>query len=191
MGDAVIVLILPDAILATMSQHLLTRRMAELLDSIRRADRPPFYRLSVPEARTAYEAASEILELPRTALPRVEALHIAAADGTPLRARLYAPSNEVLPVLLYLHGAHWNLTGSSFRITRWRDMGFAVFAIDYRGFGQRQNFGIGGDWCHIHLLFEAVGNRRQHRDPRCLFVGEFSARDGVDRKSTRLNSSHT
>ena len=40
------------------------------------------------------------------------------------------------PALLYLHGARWNLTGSSFRIQRWRDMGFSVLAIDYRGFGR-------------------------------------------------------
>ena len=40
------------------------------------------------------------------------------------------------PVLLYLHGSRWNLTGSSFRIERWREMGFSVLAIDYRGFGQ-------------------------------------------------------
>ena len=40
------------------------------------------------------------------------------------------------PVILYLHGSRWNLTGSSFRIERWRAMGFSVFAIDYRGFGQ-------------------------------------------------------
>lgn len=40
------------------------------------------------------------------------------------------------PAVLYLHGARWNLTGSSFRIQRWREMGFSVLAIDYRGFGQ-------------------------------------------------------
>ena len=40
------------------------------------------------------------------------------------------------PVMLYLHGSRWNLTGSSFRIERWREMGFSVLAIDYRGFGQ-------------------------------------------------------
>lgn len=40
------------------------------------------------------------------------------------------------PALLYLHGSRWNLTGSSFRIERWREMGFSVLAIDYRGFGQ-------------------------------------------------------
>jgi pimeloyl-ACP methyl ester carboxylesterase len=40
------------------------------------------------------------------------------------------------PVVLYLHGARWNLTGSVTRIDRWRQFGFAVFAVDYRGFGQ-------------------------------------------------------
>ena len=40
------------------------------------------------------------------------------------------------PVLLYLHGARWNLTGSVSRIDRWRRLGFSVLAIDYRGFGK-------------------------------------------------------
>lgn len=40
------------------------------------------------------------------------------------------------PVLLYLHGARWNMTGSVTRIPRWNNMGFSVLAIDYRGFGK-------------------------------------------------------
>ena len=49
----------------------------------------------------------------------------------------WAPQSDPnAPVILYLHGSRWNLTGSSFRIERWRAMGFSVFAIDYRGFGQ-------------------------------------------------------
>ncbi len=40
------------------------------------------------------------------------------------------------PVILYLHGARWNLTGSVTRIDRWRSLGFAVLAVDYRGFGK-------------------------------------------------------
>jgi pimeloyl-ACP methyl ester carboxylesterase len=38
--------------------------------------------------------------------------------------------------MLYLHGARWNLTGSVTRIERWRQLGFAVLAVDYRGFGK-------------------------------------------------------
>jgi len=40
------------------------------------------------------------------------------------------------PALLYLHGARWNLTGSVTRIERWRQLGFSVLAVDYRGFGK-------------------------------------------------------
>ncbi|HCE91309.1 MAG: alpha/beta hydrolase [Burkholderiales bacterium GWA2_64_37] len=40
------------------------------------------------------------------------------------------------PVLLYLHGARWNVAGSSARIRRMQELGFSVLAIDYRGFGQ-------------------------------------------------------
>ena len=40
------------------------------------------------------------------------------------------------PVLLYLHGARWNVEGSSARIRRMQALGFSVLAIDYRGFGK-------------------------------------------------------
>lgn len=40
------------------------------------------------------------------------------------------------PVLLYLHGARWNVAGSAPRIRRMQQLGFSVLAIDYRGFGK-------------------------------------------------------
>jgi alpha-beta hydrolase superfamily lysophospholipase len=40
------------------------------------------------------------------------------------------------PVMLYLHGARWNVAGSSPRIRRMHELGFSVLAIDYRGFGK-------------------------------------------------------
>ena len=43
------------------------------------------------------------------------------------------------PVLLYLHGARFNVTGSAFRARRMEDLGFSVLAIDYRGFGKSTN----------------------------------------------------
>ena len=52
----------------------------------------------------------------------------------------YLPSPDAnAPVVLYLHGARWNLTGSATRIERWRRLGFSVFAVDYRGFGRSAN----------------------------------------------------
>ena len=40
------------------------------------------------------------------------------------------------PVLLYLHGARFNVTGSAPRMRRMQELGFSVLAIDYRGFGK-------------------------------------------------------
>ena len=42
------------------------------------------------------------------------------------------------PAVLYLHGSRWNLTGQLFRIRELHDLGFSVFAIDYRGFGRSE-----------------------------------------------------
>jgi pimeloyl-ACP methyl ester carboxylesterase len=40
------------------------------------------------------------------------------------------------PVLLYLHGARFNVAGSAFRVRRMQELGFSVLAVDYRGFGK-------------------------------------------------------
>jgi uncharacterized protein len=57
-------------------------------------------------------------------------------DGDSIHAWWAPVANKNAPVLLYLHGARWNLTGSVTRIPRWNKMGFSVLAIDYRGFGK-------------------------------------------------------
>lgn len=58
------------------------------------------------------------------------------ANGDRLHAYWARADEPGAPVLLYLHGARWNLTGSVTRIERWRRLGFDVLAIDYRGFGR-------------------------------------------------------
>ncbi|MBB4220859.1 lysophospholipase [Variovorax sp. 375MFSha3.1] len=47
-----------------------------------------------------------------------------------------APETTATPVLLYLHGARYNVAGSAPRIQRMHELGFSVLAIDYRGFGK-------------------------------------------------------
>ena len=49
---------------------------------------------------------------------------------------LPADGPDHAPVLLYLHGARWNVAGSAPRIRRMQELGFSVLAIDYRGFGK-------------------------------------------------------
>jgi alpha-beta hydrolase superfamily lysophospholipase len=46
------------------------------------------------------------------------------------------PGVRDAPVLLYLHGARWNVRSSANRMRRFHSLGFAVLAIDYRGFGK-------------------------------------------------------
>jgi acetyl esterase len=110
--------------------------MSSVLDRIRRARRPALHTMQPAQARAAYEAAAEVLELPRAALPRVEDFAIPAADGTPLAARLYAPSRERLPWVLYLHGGGFTIgslrTHDSLCRQLARRSAAAVAALDYR-----------------------------------------------------------
>lgn len=55
---------------------------------------------------------------------------------------LWLPNEDPdAPVLLYLHGARWDVTGSAQRVRRMGSLGFAVLAIDYRGFGKSTDKG--------------------------------------------------
>ena len=58
--------------------------------------------------------------------------------GAPAKLHgLWLPAdNADAPVLLYLHGARRDVTGSTHRLRRMRELGFSVLGIDYRGFGQ-------------------------------------------------------
>lgn len=47
-----------------------------------------------------------------------------------------ASRTQSAPVLLYLHGVRWNVTGSAHRVRRMQELGFSVLALDYRGFGK-------------------------------------------------------
>lgn len=50
---------------------------------------------------------------------------------------LWLPQNRPdAPVLLYLHGARWDVRSSAHRMRRMHELGFAVLGLDYRGFGR-------------------------------------------------------
>jgi alpha-beta hydrolase superfamily lysophospholipase len=61
-----------------------------------------------------------------------------AGEGAPARLHaLWLPQPRAdAPLLLYLHGARWDVRSSASRMRRMHDLGFAVLGIDYRGFGQ-------------------------------------------------------
>jgi fermentation-respiration switch protein FrsA (DUF1100 family) len=63
-----------------------------------------------------------------------------AEDGRAQRihAWWWPAADTNAPAVLYLHGSRWNLTGQLFRIRQLHEFGFAVLAVDYRGFGKSE-----------------------------------------------------
>jgi uncharacterized protein len=50
---------------------------------------------------------------------------------------LWAPQADAdAPVMLYLHGARWDVRSSAPRMRAMHELGFSVLGIDYRGFGR-------------------------------------------------------
>jgi len=152
----------------------LTPRMAELLTRIQRAKRPPFHSLTPREARIAYRMGAEILDLPRAPLARVEDLE---AAGRP--ARLYAPSHDKLPVMLYLHGGGFTIGDLETHDSLCRQLalrsGAAVLALDYR-LAPEHRFPAAVDdaWGALDWLHEQAG-ARLGLDGTRLAVGGDSA----------------
>jgi len=118
------------------SSHPLTPAMSSLLYRIGRAKRPPFHTLPVADARAVYTLAAETIDPPRAPLPRVEDFTLPASDGTPLPARLYAPSGGRLPLMMYLHGGGFTIGNLETHDSLCRQFalrsGAAVVAVDYR-----------------------------------------------------------
>jgi uncharacterized protein len=59
-----------------------------------------------------------------------------AAGAQKIHAWWWPAADPAAPVVYYLHGVRWNLTGHLRRMEQLRAFGFSVFAIDYRGFGK-------------------------------------------------------
>jgi acetyl esterase len=114
----------------------LTPAMRSVLERMARARHAPLYELTPQQARAAYEAGAGVLELPRPTLPRVEDLEIATRDGQRIPARLFAPSLERLPVLMYFHGGGFTIGSIASHDTLARTLaqlsGCAVVSVGYR-----------------------------------------------------------
>jgi len=152
--------------------------MASLLQRIERAGRPPLHTLTPQEARRAYDAAAEILDLPRAPLRRVEELTVPTPDGAALPARLYADAPGPLPVLLYLHGGGFVIGSLETHDSLCRQLaqrsGVAVLALDYR-LAPEHRFPVAvQDAWHTLCWLQAQGGGLG-LDPSRLAVGGDSA----------------
>lgn len=119
---------------------MLTPSMSGVLERIRRANRPPFHALGVAQARAAYVAGAEVLDLPRAPLARVDNLTVPGGDGAQRPARLYAHhaagDGPPAPAVLYLHGGGFTIGNLETHDSLCRQIagrsGAAVLALDYR-----------------------------------------------------------
>lgn len=124
-----------------MSHHrnpraLLTPAMHSVLDRIARAAQVPLHALTPQQARAAYELGAGVLEIASPKLQRVESFTIPARDGFDLPVRLYAPSSEQLPVLIYFHGGGFTIGSLATHDVLCRTLSqlahCAVLSVDYR-----------------------------------------------------------
>ena len=99
----------PSGTTISAARHQLTPAMRSVIERMAKAARPEMHTLSPADARAAYAAGAGVLEIPKPPLARVEDLRISARDGEWLPARLYAPSHEALPLLLYFHGGGFTI----------------------------------------------------------------------------------
>jgi acetyl esterase len=115
----------------------LTPAMRSVLERMARARRAPLNTLAPQQARAAYAAGADVLEVPKAQLARIEDFAIPARDGEQLAARLYAPGAErVLPLLLFLHGGGFTVGSIATHDILCREFarlaGCAVVSLDYR-----------------------------------------------------------
>ena len=114
----------------------LTPAMQSVLTRMARAGHPPLHTLPPHEAKAAYAKGCDVLEVPRAPLARVQDLQVPVRDGAHLHARLYAPSHEVLPVLMYLHGGGFTIGSVQTHDILCRELSrlahIAVVSVDYR-----------------------------------------------------------
>lgn len=115
---------------------LLTTAMRSVVDRIARAGHVPMHALSAAQARSAYAAGANVLELPVQKLPLVEDFTVLARDGYAIPVRHYAPAAGPLPVLVYFHGGGFTVGSIATHDGLCRRLahlaGCAVLSVDYR-----------------------------------------------------------
>ena len=153
--------------------------MRSVLERMARAGHPPLHTRSPQDARTAYQAGADVLEIPKAALARVENLHIPARDGHAIPARLYAPTADPgLPLLLYLHGGGFTIGSIATHDILCRELArladCMVVSLDYR-LAPEHRFPTAHDDAWDALQWLAQHAQTLGADPARLAVGGDSA----------------
>ncbi|MBC5764393.1 alpha/beta hydrolase [Ramlibacter albus] len=152
--------------------------MRSILERMSRVSAAPMHTLSPQQARAAYEQGAGILEVPKAQLARVEELQVPVSGGAAIPARLYAPSDETLPALVYFHGGGFTIGSVDSHDTLCRELarlaGCAVVSVGYR-LAPEQRFPVAVDdsWAALQWVAGSAGELRV--DASRLAVGGDSA----------------
>ena len=163
-----------------MKLPVLTPKMAGVVERMQRAGHPPLNAVTPQQAKAAYEKGAGVLEVPKPELVRVEDFAITARDGHALPTRLYAPSQERLPVLLYFHGGGFTVGSITTHDTLCRVLslraGCAVVSVDYR-LAPEHKFPTAADdaWDAFAFIAGQGADNALRIDASCLAVGGDSA----------------
>lgn len=114
----------------------LTPKMRSVLERMARVRREPLHLQAPQQARAAYEASADVLEVPRRPLGRIEDIELPARDGARLPARVYQADDRSRGVLLYLHGGGFTIGSVATHDILCRELaalaGCAVLSLGYR-----------------------------------------------------------
>ncbi len=115
---------------------LLTPAMHGVIERMARAGQVPMHALTPQQARANYEVNAGVLDLSPVKLHRVENFTLPTRDGFDLPVRLVAPSDEPLPVLVYLHGGGFTIGSLATHDVLCRHLSHlahcAVLSVNYR-----------------------------------------------------------
>lgn len=156
--------------------------MRSVLAGMARAGHAPLHTRSPQDARIAYQAGADVLEVPKATLARVEDFEIPARDGYALPARLYASTvrgaGAPLPLLLYTHGGGFTIGSIATHDILCRELarlaGCMVVSLDYR-LAPEHRFPTASNDAWDALEWLAANAGTLGADPQRLAVGGDSA----------------
>ncbi|MEJ6023242.1 alpha/beta hydrolase [Ramlibacter sp. PS4R-6] len=156
----------------------LTPAMRSVLERMHRAPYPPVYELPARQAKASYELGAGVLEVPKAELARVEDFTIPARDGFAIPARLYAPAQGKMPLLVYFHGGGFTIGSVASHDILCRELArlapCAVISVGYR-LAPEHKFPTAFDDAWDALRWIAKGSASHGGVPSRLAVGGDSA----------------